>query len=226
MIRHTEIELKLRLSCREDLDKIEAALKNTPGCVHLGCNVQTDSFFDGADRPLLRQKTVFRIRSISKLADRGDRCADAFQRYVATLKSGSVIVDGVMTATEEECEAPGDVGEALLRDPTAFNSWRGRGCVIADRAAILVESNGNSGLEGFSRIGGYVTERNVWKVQEVVVEVDHTKYDFGEAFEVEVETPDIVLAENILSDIFSRAKVEKLRSKRNKFDNMLAGTIA
>ncbi|KAJ1551530.1 hypothetical protein HK405_014334, partial [Cladochytrium tenue] len=214
------VELKIRLQSRADLDRLEATLLSWPAAICLGCARQDDLFLDGPARPLLREKTVFRLRSLSAiepsratLSSAATYAGDA-ARHVATLKVGShVSAAGVMIAGEEECAVPPACAAALRSRPADPTAWRGAGCPLADRvadrlvaasaAAPALGSQGGladaSDPAALVPIGGYSTVRCAFRLPDagLTVEVDETTYGFGTAYEVEVETTDIPRAQEV-----------------------------
>jgi adenylate cyclase class IV len=116
-----EIELKLRLPSRQALQDLETKLRDlslpASSSTPYKCAIQTDIVFDGPGRPLWETLSVFRLRRVQVLKERihldsmndGDHIDSDISEegndryptiYKATIKTGSVIVDGVMSATE------------------------------------------------------------------------------------------------------------------------------
>ncbi|KAJ3204956.1 hypothetical protein HDU67_009200 [Dinochytrium kinnereticum] len=151
-----EVELKLRLQSLNDLRRVEQAIASTanPPRIH-----QLDVYLDGPKRPMFTiNASVFRVRQ-RKINDKED--------YVLTLKSGSVVKDGVGYAMEVQ------------------------GHYLAERKWLTFDLK----VDGLIEVGRYETIRTVLPFFEYTVELDHTKYEFGDAFEIEIETTDPMNAE-------------------------------
>ncbi|KAJ3105240.1 hypothetical protein HDU96_008653 [Phlyctochytrium bullatum] len=219
-----EVEVKIRLASFQDLEKALAAIQADGGNAPLLSSVlQTDVFLDGPHKPLEHDNlTVFRVRRKRKTRDDGTLDADASEACALTIKSNTVIKDGVGYAMEQEASVPPTIGNAILTNPTTPDAWRSLHPLLetlCDRYGI---SNPSGGLV---TVGTYETWRRCLRMsigegRDLVVEVDRTKlsirenatfenhapltrhfptfpstqYEFGEAYEIEIETTDPVAA--------------------------------
>ncbi|KAI8840585.1 hypothetical protein BC829DRAFT_446931 [Chytridium lagenaria] len=153
-----EVELKFRLSSLADLKRAQHAFIHSQSLSesNVTTTTQIDTFLDAPHRPIWSDTTsVFRIRRTPT-------------KTVFTLKSGSIVKNGVMIATEHEIIVPESTALHLLQtlpDPSAYPSH-----------PFLTPLSQNTAYQ----------RKRVEKI-----ELDHTKYDFGDAYEIELETKDV-----------------------------------
>ncbi|KAF8941260.1 hypothetical protein BGZ58_000545 [Dissophora ornata] len=114
---------------------------------------------------------------------------------VVALKGNAVLIDGIATVEEEEEEIDIDVAKRIIEDPNLIPG--------------AAKSN----------------ERRKFEWQEYIVEVDRTTYPHGTAYEVEIESADPEKAKARLTSLLQEHDVAYGNSQRNKFENMLLGTL-
>ncbi|KAI8605727.1 CYTH-like domain-containing protein [Dissophora ornata] len=202
-----EIEIKIRLPTEEDTAKLEQALGGNPA----RSEDQDNVFFDGVHKELIKNKLVFRIRIINR-SGKGPIA-------VVALKGNAVLIDGIATVEEEEEEIDIDVAKRIIEDPNlipgAAKSHR-----LLKKIVDRVPCN-----DGYSHMGRFRNERRKFEWQEYIVEVDRTTYPHGTAYEVEIESADPEKAKARLTSLLQEHDVAYGNSQRNKFENMLLGTL-
>ncbi|KAF9584947.1 hypothetical protein BGW38_004562 [Lunasporangiospora selenospora] len=202
-----EIEVKLRLPTEEDTAKLERSL----GCPLHTSEDQENVFYDGANRELIGQGLVFRIRLIQK--------QDREPIAVVALKGNAVLVDGIASVEEEEEEISLDLAKQIIEDPNHIH-------IVAQSHHLLrkiVERGSCKG--GFIQVGRFRNERHKYRWNEYTVEVDRTTYPHGVAYEVEIESTDPVLAKERITALMHQNGISFGNSQRNKFENMVLGSV-
>ncbi|KAJ3416372.1 hypothetical protein HDV05_001940 [Chytridiales sp. JEL 0842] len=235
-----EIELKVRLPSRAALDRLLSTLLNNAAPTppdHPSNNtthttprkplkrlLQTDTFLDTPSRTLWNTSlSVFRIRQIQQIhLETGDLLSAGESKYKITIKTGSVVEDGVMSATEEESTIEESLACRILKNPSDVGLWRGGDPLLE----TLVARYGLEKEGGLMVLGGYVTERTCVEFHGAeVVELDETTYTFGRAWELEIETKDPASAEARIKHIMDSINIPFIKSQRNKFDTLMAGSL-
>ncbi|KAF8984648.1 hypothetical protein BGZ46_007354 [Entomortierella lignicola] len=190
-----EIEIKIRLPTEADTARLEHALGGSP----FVSEDQDNVFFEGVNKELIKNKLVFRIRIIEKSGK--DRIA------VVALKGNAVLVDGI-SKVEEIIENPNLI-------PEAAKTHR-----LLKKIVERVPCN-----DGYTHMGRFKNVRHKYQWQEYVVEVDRTMYPHGTAYEVEIESTNPENAKARLTTLLQEHGISYGNSQRNKFENMLFGTL-
>lgn len=191
--KETEIEFKIRLKDETAYNAVLEALGGVKGAnvVH----AQTNLFWDGdsgeSKNLLSTQRIVLRFRFFGAPGSPDEKC-------VATIKEKAVVVDGLMTAGEQEGPIPVTVARALIEEPA---KWFDGTVAIPGFIQDLISRHKLIKLEF---LNGFETNRTVFSWEQHKLELDIVKYPFGTMYEVEVETkePDAL-----------RPKLEALVSK-------------
>ena len=176
-----EVELKLRVERLSDLMRIA----NAAGGTVFATVVQTNHFFDTADRRLDRARIVLRLRE--------ER--DARQRWFVTLKDGSQRSADrlVTTANEEEVEVDGFAAQRFLLGTSPLGAFANAGARAADAVARVDAAAAGSALVC---VGAFINERTCVEpsatehplLQRVLLELDRTTFPGNQIHhELEVE---------------------------------------
>ncbi|KAI9031434.1 CYTH-like domain-containing protein [Hyaloraphidium curvatum] len=212
-----EVEIKIRVAGRDAYDALREGLGRTFGAP--AAEEQENHFFDGKDREMLAAKMTLRLRRVA--SQRG-------VRWLLALKADAELSpQGLSTAFEDEREIDAASASAVLSDPQILAS-------VDDRVAELARTK--YPCRDYERIGGYSTTRLKYRAvvdgHLVVLELDETRYSyFAEtAFELEVEVPGgsglgVGKLREFVEDLLRRDGIPFSYSRRNKFRNMLAGSI-
>ncbi|KAJ3063035.1 hypothetical protein HDU98_001103 [Podochytrium sp. JEL0797] len=250
--RIAEVEIKKRLASKQVLTLFEHHLSTLPNThiTPLGCVVQRDVFVDqdgliNASEP---KWSVFRIRTAFTVHDRSrvvmseegvkmEGLGDLGVKYVATVKSPTVLENGIARTDEDETELSEAIALPILSDPcVGIASFKHP---LLDRVITRFSLNPTKGV---SRVGEYTTIRskyrmNCWTdrilaatgVRETpVVELDETVYAFGSAFEIEVETGVPEFVETLLMEVVRDSGCGEVgvgKSLKSKYANFLAGSV-
>ncbi|KAK8695227.1 hypothetical protein V6N13_000395 [Hibiscus sabdariffa] len=132
---------------------------------------QENLFFDTPTNTLSSQLSVLRLRFLNKDA-----------RCIVSLKSKPTLVDGVSRVEEDEEELDPRSARACVEDPTRLTKIESR---ILKR---VKEEFGVGGDVGFVCLGGFENKRDVFDWNNLKLEVDETKYEFGTCYEIECES--------------------------------------
>ncbi|KAG0053405.1 hypothetical protein BGZ83_001171 [Gryganskiella cystojenkinii] len=202
-----EIEIKIRLASEDETARLEAAL----GSPMLVEEDQENVFFDGRNRELIGNQLVFRIRVIQKSGQE--------PVAVVALKGNAVLIDGIATVEEEEELIDVNLAKRIIDNPD-----------------LIVESASSHDLlkkivdrvscpDGYTHMGRFRNIRHKYKWLEYTVEVDRTMYPHGTAYEAEIESTDPELAKARFTALLNEQGIPFGYSQRNKFENMLMGTV-
>ncbi|KAF9999962.1 hypothetical protein BGZ79_006446 [Entomortierella chlamydospora] len=202
-----EIEIKIRLPTEEDTARLERALGGSP----ISSEDQDNVFFEGFHKELIKNKLVFRIRIIEKSGK--DPVA------VVALKGNAVLVDGIAKVEEEEEEIDCKVAKQIIDNPNLILE-------VAKSHRLLKKIVERVPCkDGYTHMGRFKNVRHKYQWQEYVVEVDRTEYPHGMAYEVEIESTDPENAKARLTTLLQEHGVAHGNSQRNKFENMVFGTL-
>ncbi|KAF9360092.1 hypothetical protein BGX26_010529 [Mortierella sp. AD094] len=202
-----EIEIKIRLPTEVDTARLERALGGSP----TSSEDQDNVFFEGVHKELIKNKLVFRIRIIEKSGR--DPIA------VVALKGNAVLIDGIAKVEEEEEEIDYKVAKQIIDDPNLILE-------VAKSHRLLKKIVERVPCkDGYTHMGRFKNVRHKYQWQEYVVEVDRTEYPHGVAYEVEIESTDPENAKVRLTTLLQEHGVAHGNSQRNKFENMLFGTL-
>ncbi|KAF9187137.1 hypothetical protein BGZ51_001519 [Haplosporangium sp. Z 767] len=202
-----EIEIKIRLPTEEDTAKLERAL----GTPLVASEDQDNVFFDGAHRELIKERLVFRIRVIEKSGK--DPVA------VVALKGNAVLVNGIAHVEEEEEAIDIDIARRIIEDPNLIPD------AAANHQLLKKIVKRVPCKDGYTHMGRFRNERHKYQWQGYLVEVDRTMYPHGTAYEIEIESTDPAQAKERLTSLLEEQGVPFGNSERNKFENMLYGTL-
>ncbi|KAG0243008.1 CYTH-like domain-containing protein [Mortierella sp. GBAus27b] len=202
-----EIEIKIRLFSEEGTAQLESVL----GAKLFATEDQDNVFFEGAHKELIKNQLVFRIRIIEKSGKE--------PVAVVALKGNAVLIDGIARVEEEEEVIDIDVARSIIESPQlipeAALSHRLLGKIVE-----RVPCN-----DGYIQLGRFKNVRHKYQWQGYVVEVDRTTYPHGTAFEVEIESLDPEKAKEQLTSLLQDHGIAYGNSQRNKYENMIDGTL-
>ncbi|KAF9125910.1 hypothetical protein BGW39_007080 [Mortierella sp. 14UC] len=202
-----EIEIKIRLASEEHTARLEQALGGTP----FSTEDQDNVFFDGVHKELIKNQLVFRIRVVEKSGKE--------PIAIVALKGNAVLVDGIAHVEEEEEAIDIDLAKRIIEDPRLIPEAANSHLLlkkIVDRVPCS---------EGYTHMGRFKNVRHKYKWQEYIVEIDRTSYPQGTAYEVEIESTDPEKAKARLTALLQEHDIPFGNSQRNKFENMLLGTL-
>ncbi|KAF9437579.1 hypothetical protein BGZ76_000176 [Entomortierella beljakovae] len=202
-----EIEIKIRLPSEEDTKKFEVALGDTPKATEDQDNV----FFEGVNKELLSNNRVFRIRVIEKSGK--DPVA------VVALKGNAILIDGIATVEEEEELIDIMVAKQIIDNPNlipeAAKSHR-----LLRKIVEQIPCK-----DGYMQMGRFKNLRNKYHWNGYVVEIDRTEYLHGTAYEIEIESTEPEKAKQQLTSLLLEHGISFGNSQKNKFENMIYGTL-
>ncbi|KAF9387089.1 hypothetical protein CPB97_002965 [Podila verticillata] len=202
-----EVEIKIRLFSEADMAKLELALASSL----IRTEDQDNVFFDGVNKELIKQQLVFRIRIIHSTG--------LEPKAVVALKGNAVLVDGIAHVEEEEQLIDVDIASQIIENPNLIPEAAQNHLLlkkIVDRVPCP---------EGYTHMGRFRNLRHKYQWNEYEVELDRTMYPHGTAYEAEIESLDPVLAKDRLVSLLQESNIPFGNSQRNKFENMLLGSI-
>jgi uncharacterized protein YjbK len=203
MIQSQEIEIKITLLSKEDYEKFESKMGEP-------CQIadQENIFFDGSQQEITRVKSVLRLR----LFREGQR-----ERCVMTHKASGKMEHGVNRAEETEEDIDCNLAREAIENPSVMLSW----------SSDLVQMVKNRyQVKDFVCLGGFKNLRKRYKWEGHVIELDKVTYPFGTNYEIELETYEPEVIKPKLIKLLDSLNVSYQDSKRSKFANFFAGSIA
>ncbi|KAF9931318.1 hypothetical protein FBU30_010457 [Linnemannia zychae] len=202
-----EIEIKIRLASEEHTARLEKALGGTP----ISSENQDNVFFDGVNKELISNKLVFRIRLIEKSGKE--------PIAIVALKGNALLVNGIAHVEEEEEAIDIEVARRIIENPNlipeAAQSHR-----LLKKIVERVPCK-----EGYTHMGRFKNVRHKYQWQEYLVEVDRTSFSHGTAYEVEIESTDPEKAKARFTALLQEHDIPFGNSQRNKFENMILGSL-
>ncbi|KAI3630599.1 hypothetical protein MIR68_012034 [Amoeboaphelidium protococcarum] len=207
-----EIEVKLKLLDKAAHQRVIEHL--TKEAKPLGKEIQTNNFFDTEDNALQKVRNVMRIRQ--KIKSGGS------ESYVLTLKGNAVLENGVSRVEENEETLSSDEAKSLIEDPTQMISQATSTSKSALLKQIFEKFNDQS---GWKKVGSFKNERQKFQWKDYVLEVDETMFQHGTCYEIELEHVDAITAKSHLENWLTSHGIQYSYSKKNKYANMLDGTL-
>jgi uncharacterized protein YjbK len=204
MQQQQEVEVKIQLLSKEDYDKFDKEI-GTPKVVQNQENV----FFDGTQKEITSVKSIFRLRFFDD-ENKKERC-------FLTHKGKSTLSQGVSSVEESEEEVDAQLARQAISDPNTMLQWKGE---LIELLRDMYKVN------GFVYLGGFKTLRKKYEFENHLIEFDQVQYSFGTNYEIEVETPDAHSFKPKLTQLLDNFNVKYQDSKRSKFANFVAGSIA
>ncbi|KAJ1569950.1 hypothetical protein HK096_008791 [Nowakowskiella sp. JEL0078] len=208
-----EVEVKIRLPSKIHYEKVSSIFKEQLKAQWLATELQENFFFDS-------ENDLLRIESF----DRIEESKESKRKNFAALKGNAIIADGISRTEEFECEIDNMLTNMIINDPSKIASEEAnRHLIIAELLKRFPSIRSNS--ESLRILGSFKNTRERFEWDGLKVELDETKYDFGDAFEIEIECQEPEKVHAKLSNLLSNNNVEFCNSKRNKFANMLFRSI-
>ncbi|KAL0483605.1 triphosphate tunel metalloenzyme [Acrasis kona] len=203
MIRQQEVEIKLTLKGYGDYRKLLNHLGNPKSVEE-----QSNEFYDGSNKEIhhhspnsTSKKGTFRIRFIEN-----DKTC------VVTHKGKGIMTSGVNSSEETEEHIGYEKGKDILKDASLLDSFE---CDVVKHVKDAYQ------VKHFISLGGFKNHRSVYPWEGHKLEVDNTKYAFGENFEIEVETNEPDTFKSKLESFLDGINVSYTDSKRSKFANFI-----
>ncbi|KAI3648228.1 hypothetical protein MP228_006082 [Amoeboaphelidium protococcarum] len=206
-----EIEVKLKLPDKAAHQRVIELL--TKEAKPLGTEIQTNNFFDSEDNALQKVRNVMRIRQ--KIKSGGS------ESYVLTLKGNAVLENGVSRVEENEETLGSDVAKRLIEDPSQIAE-----AASTSKSALLkqiIEKFDDQ--SGWKKVGSFKNQRQKFQWKDYVLEVDETMFQHGTCYEIELEHVDAITAKSHLENWLTTHDIQYSYSKKNKYANMLDGTL-
>ncbi|KAG0344189.1 hypothetical protein BG004_004666 [Podila humilis] len=202
-----EVEIKIRLFSESDMAKLELALASPL----IKTEDQDNVFFEGVHKELINEQLVFRIRII--------RTEGYEPQAVVALKGNAVLVDGIAHVEEEEELIDVDIASQIIENP----NWIPE---VAKNHRLLQKIVDRVPCpDGYMQLGRFRNLRHKYQWNEYVIEMDRTMYPHGTAYEAEIESENPGLAKDRLVKLLQENNIPFGNSQRNKFENMVLGSI-
>ncbi|KAJ3255937.1 hypothetical protein HK103_005853 [Boothiomyces macroporosus] len=191
-----EVELKYRLT-KQEYDKCLALFNSLSDCQLVDTEYQENYFYDNSNLELEKKRVNFRLRRINAKETKSVITIKGKGQNHVTLK------DGVSRISEIEETIDNQVFDQMKNDPSSILNLK-LDIVESLREELTAFDLSLSGLE---------------------LEVDETEYDFGTAYEIEVEHADPETTRAQLEGLFNSHGITFSYSKRSKFGNLKAREI-
>ncbi|KAJ0241781.1 Triphosphate tunnel metalloenzyme 3 [Hirschfeldia incana] len=202
-----EVEVKLRLLTAAAHLRLTTLL--TP--FHLKTLHQRNLFFDTQQNDLsLLHRAVLRLRFLKNTSS---------QRCVLSLKAKPTLANGISRVEEDEEEIDAGFAEACVDSPAKLSDLGSR---VLNRVR---EEYGFKDFQKFVCLGGFENVRNVYEWRGVKLEVDETKFAFGNCYEVECETEEPERVKSMIAEFLSENGVEFKDSDLTKFAVFRSGKL-
>lgn len=165
-----EIEVKLCLPSKETYDKLIKLLASK----YIRELHQRNLFFDGPNRELSRIKSTLRLRFYEGQEEES--------KCVLTHKGASVIGDGISRVPETEHEISSTDAQRAMDDPSSLLQ-------LQNSSVIEKLRESHPELTQLESLGGFENLRQEFQWDKLhKLEIDWSKYAFGDLFEIECET--------------------------------------
>jgi len=198
----TEVEVKIRLPSKSEYDKVKTILMANPSHF-LAEHQQHNFFFDGALAELSKDRAVMRFRFYD------NKC-------LFTLKEKTVIQNGVATSGETEEFIDKELAKKIVDDPSKMSE-------LVTKCPLLQQIINRWKCEaGFKCLGGFENFRVDFKFHGYKLELDQTMFDFGTAYEIEIETAEPQKASQLIEQFLKENQIEYKLGSKSKFANFLA----
>ncbi|XP_073289662.1 triphosphate tunnel metalloenzyme 3-like isoform X2 [Primulina huaijiensis] len=198
-----EIEVKLRLPNKASYQKLLSLLSP----FHVITHNQHNTFFDGSASELISRRAILRLRFHEQTN---------LPKCFICLKAKAIISNGVSRVEEDEEEVDPAIGRACFEDPGKLTEVDSR---------VLRRIKEEFGVSGFVGLGGFRNVRNVYEWNEVKLEVDEVKYEFGDLYEVECESVEPERVKVMIEEFFKENGIEYSDSAMSKFAIFRAGKL-
>ena len=208
-----EVEVKIRILTRPAFDAVLSLFKSVSTLQ--GIHHQENYFLD-SNKVLESKRMTFRLRKTNKTD------AATLSKSISstlTMKGKGTFVDGISRREELECPIDDAILSSILDNPPSFVNHMSTYPILS---AIRDEMKDPS-LTTIS--GSFSNIRHKFAWQGYILEVDETKYAFGDAFEIELETEEPVAAKLALENILKQNSIPFTDSKRSKFANLKHGSV-
>ncbi|KAJ3301106.1 hypothetical protein HDV03_001336 [Kappamyces sp. JEL0829] len=214
-----EIEVKFRLDAAA-FHQAQALLATLENCQRIRVDKQENFFLDSVNGELEAKRVNFRLRHVeSALADRNTQ--ESFITIKGLGDQGGHITDGISRIKELEEAIPNQVFAALTASPN----------LVKDPQYASIELIGvllaqlSKPLADIIVSAQFSNTRTVYEWQGLELEVDETKYAFGTAYEIEIESTEPEQAKKLVEELLTAHGIAYGFSKRSKFGNLKAGSI-
>lgn len=205
-----EVEVKFRLNELNYQKSITLFSTMKESCL-MRTDFQQNLFLD-TNNELGTKRVTFRLRKAESSTQ--TKCL----MTVKGLDTSNRLEGGIMKVSESECEINLEDFNQMTEKPKEIANFKIKYPLIN---SILECVNSNE----FEIVGKFNTKRSIFQFEKLFVEIDHTKYEFGDAYEIEVESLEPNKTKAKLEEILTKNNIEFDYSKRSKFGNMKAKSI-
>ncbi|KAG7578999.1 CYTH domain [Arabidopsis thaliana x Arabidopsis arenosa] len=208
-----EVEVKLRLLTAAAHLRLTTLL--TP--FHLKTLHQRNIFFDTPKNDLSLRRAVLRLRFLQNAAV--SAASSSPPRCIVSLKAKPTLANGISRVEEDEEEIEYGIGKECVDSPAKLSDIESR---VLKR---VKEEYGFKDFLGFVCLGGFENVRNVYEWRGVKLEVDETKYAFGNCYEIECETEEPERVKTMIEEFLTENKIEFSNSDMTKFAVFRSGKL-
>jgi len=140
-------------------------------------------------------------------------------RCILSLKAKPTLANGISRVEEDEEEIDLGLARECVDSPSKLSSLGSR---VLKR---VKEEYGFTDFLGFVCLGGFENVRNVYEWRGVKLEVDETKYAFGNCYEIECETEEPERVKTMIEELLTVNKIEFKDSDMTKFAVFRSGKL-
>ncbi|KAJ3273567.1 hypothetical protein HDV01_004334 [Terramyces sp. JEL0728] len=204
-----EVELKFRLT-KDQYEKCLHLFNSLPDCKLIDTEYQENYFIDNSNLELENKRVNFRLRRINGKETKSVITIKGKGQNHATLKNG------VSRISEIEETIENKDFDRMKNDPS---------CILNFKLDIIESLREELTSFDLVQSAQFKNKRLIYDWKGLELEVDETEYDFGNAYEIEVEHSDPETTKELLEGLFKSNGIAFSYSKRSKFGNLKAKEI-
>lgn len=203
-----EVEVKIRLT-KESYLKALQLFDRLENSKLIRIDKQKNTFID-TDQELDSRKVTFRLRKSE--SDFGTKC-------FITIKGleSKKFEDGIMKVSELESEIDIKDYTKIIDNPLDIQEF--------DQYELIKILQTETISRNYCVSGEFCTIRNIYDYNQMKIEIDETIYDFGNAYEIEIEHNNPILTKEKIETLLKHENIEFSYSKRSKFGNFIAKSV-
>ena len=182
-----EIELKIRIFDNESFTQVLDLFHSLPSSKYIKTITQTNVFIDSTKKELNAQRINFRLRNSLEQP----RMLEKSYITIKGKNSGTKkhINDGILCVEELEQEITNEDLARMILEPNTIPNYD---------YELVKELTESTTIKEYEVVGKFMNKRTIFEWKGLLLECDETDYEFGKAFEIEVEHPEPEIAKQEL----------------------------
>jgi uncharacterized protein YjbK len=202
-----EVEVKIRLNEHSYHQTLSLFKRLDAKLIRI--DSQKNTFIDTCQE-LNSRKVTFRLRKSESVLQTS--CYITIKGLVS-----KNLENGIMKVSELETEINVEDYLKIIENPFLILDF--------DKYELIKTLKAETISRKFSISGEFSTIRHIYDYDEMKIEVDETIYEFGNAYEIEIENTDPVKTKEKIERILGNANIEFAYSKRSKFANFISKSV-